>query len=131
MEVQFQTYDISFSAKRIYPLIPKTELKKYMSLGYTYNKIATIRKVPIDTVSRSMSVYGVKSNKTIRREENILRIKEMAEKGFSEAEIIKELGVSKKAIENALTPEPKQETTLDKVLKKLNMTHEDVKKYLK
>ena len=85
-------------------------------------------------ICRSLNWYGLKSPRTIEREENAKNVMDLYSKGYSVKEIRKELVIKtdtiRRIIKNHEKPEHK-DTLLEKIMTKLNIPQEEVNKYLK
>ena len=131
MIIPYLNNNINFTARMCYPLVPKKELEMYLNKGYTYSQIADIYGVSVGAVDRSMRTYNMLNPRTKERLAESESIRRLHEEGLSIVEIRKLLGFSRKRIYQALRKNPEEETLLEKTIKKLNLSKEDVKKYLK
>ena len=135
MLVQFQNYNTTFTAK--YPRIQKSDLKECIKAGYSYKQISEKFEVPIDVVIRSMNWFGLKSNRAIEMEKNIHDVLNLHRQGFSVTQIKKELTLRTHLVKNIIKKYEKSksvsegDSVLADIVKKLNMSEEDLKKYLK
>lgn len=134
MQIQFQSYNLNFSARTVYPRIQKPDLLKCIQEGCTQREICEKFNVTPQVVCRSLNWYGLKSSRAIEREENIKNVMDLYDKGYSVKEIRKELAIKtdtiKRIIKNHEKPEHKDKL-LESIMNKLNLGQEDVNKYLK
>ena len=131
MNIQAQIYNINFTARTKYPQIPKAEIKNYINMGYSYRKISEIYGIPEYAINRFVQTYGLQSLRTTNGEKEIIEIQRLYRQGKTPKEIKKELMVSEKKIEKAMVSQTHPDTLLEKVIKKLNLNPQDVKKYFK
>lgn len=131
MIIQNYGYSVNFSARTKYPKLPKVELRRYINLGYTQDKIATIYNVPRHAVSRNVLVYGLQKKSVKNMDKVEQEIWRLHRNGYSLRDIKNETGESFKVITNVLDKRVETDNTLNEVMQKLNMKDEDVKKYLK
>ena len=133
MLVQFETYNLNFGTK--YPKISKQDLRECLHAGWTYKQIAEKFGISVEAVSRSLNWYGLKSRRTLEREQNIKNVINLANQGYSKKGIRVELGINTDIINRILSKYSKSGTKSDPILeevaRKLNLTSEDLKKYLK
>ena len=131
MNIQTQNYNINFTARTKYPQIPKAEIKDCISKGYSYRQISEIYGVPYHVISRLIQTYGLKSYRTHNEEKEIIEIQRLYRQGKTYKEIKNELMVTDKRIEKALTPQSGPNILLEIIIKKFNLSPQDVKKYFK
>lgn len=135
MLVQFQTFNTNFTAR--YSQISKQDLKACIDAGFTYKQMAEKFNVTAEFVGRAMRWYGLKSAKTTEREKNITAVTELAENGFLTKDIKQKTGLApyiiRKILKKYAVSESKQtsDPVLTKVAEKLNLSDEELKKYLK
>lgn len=135
MQIQLQNYNITFGTK--YAKIPKQELKSHLQAGYSYREIAEMYGITREAVSRCKNWYGLKSQKTTTREQNIKQVTALYQQGMTPLEIKKELCIPIERVKKIIEKFSKQETVeeqdpiLTKIAAKLNLSKEDLKKYLK
>lgn len=134
MNIQVQNYNLNFGMMK-YSKIPKKELKECLQEGKTYQQMSEKFNVSSETILRTMRWYGLKSNRAAESEKNKEIVTRMYLEGQPIKNIKKESGLSGTSINRILKPlrEPKRhvDETLEKIMQKLNLKEEDVKKYLK
>ena len=126
MDIKIQNLQINFSARTLYPMIPKAELEEMLKKGYSYERIGRFYKMPMHAVIRMVRSYRLSTTHVVPTEEKIRLMQLWRERGFGDEYIQRRLGLSDDGFLKLKEEEKGSNDLLANILEKLNLKYEDV-----